>query len=701
MDEGSGFPVAMADSAVKPATAANGLRPTFVTMATRDSAAQSRVFARSVHANQPDARLAVLVLDAPPAQGFADLFDLVVPADQLPLEVPQRASLDALCCSLKPLIIRHVLDVFADSPVLYFDNDIELFTPLSEVEAALARGADLILTPHVLHPDADQARERELLRMGRFNEGFVAVAPSRPARAFVSWWCDRAGGKVPSRGEKWLDLAPSICGGVTVMQHPGYNFAYWNAHERPLGRRDGLWTAAGAPLRFLHYHQWDLRAQNWEQYLLQRIGGHYHPFAELFSAYQQKVLAERPAAEELSSVVQRQLLMPSGEVVPDLVRDVYLRHCPEDRGAASEISAQAIAVLNAASRDRANLPDLPITVLYDEIWQRHAGLRQRFDVDEAAGRSAYLRWLVELGATELEIPSAFIAPARRTLDAERVRQLEAGGEQDRPSAPLGVSAAPEPATSVEAAILIAARDAERDRVRRQERDIQLLVSSNKGLRREVLSLQVRNWRDEERIAGLERDLAQTRDALAAAIRRGRRLAREVERRLARLRSWAAASLGGSMAPALPVRPHRELLAGDEPFFQRGFCLGEGVAIIGTAIRKLKRAPPGIMVFGPYLNLPAGNYAVVIEARLYQRLPLSAGFTVEIAYGGGHQIIASRRFRLLSTNRSRRFSLPFTVWDGEDCPDLEIRIWGRRRAPLEIGGISMFELLESGDSALSG
>jgi hypothetical protein len=150
-----------------------------------------------------------------------------------------------------------------------------------------------------------------------------------------------------------------------------------------------------------------------------------------------------------------------------------------------------------------------------------------------------------------------------------------------------------------------------------------------------------------------------------------------------------------------VRPHRELLAGDEPFFQRGFCLGEGVAIIGTAIRKLKRAPPGIMVFGPYLNLPAGNYAVVIEARLYQRLPLSAGFTVEIAYGGGHQIIASRRFRLLSTNRSRRFSLPFTVWDGEDCPDLEIRIWGRRRAPLEIGGISMFELLESGDSALSG
>ena len=72
------------------------------------------------------------------------------------------------------------LEQFPDEPVYYFDSDIELFAPLSEVEEALAQGANLVLTPHILRPAPDQHRERALLRSGSFNAGFLAVAPSAP-----------------------------------------------------------------------------------------------------------------------------------------------------------------------------------------------------------------------------------------------------------------------------------------------------------------------------------------------------------------------------------------------------------------------------------------------------------------------------------------------------------------------------------------
>ena len=78
---------------------------------------------------------------------------------------------------------------------------------------------------------------------------YRAIAPSAQARAFVNWWCERVRTGCthdPLEGthgdQKWLELAPSICDGVAVLRHPGYNFAYWNAYERPLSCLGGAWT---------------------------------------------------------------------------------------------------------------------------------------------------------------------------------------------------------------------------------------------------------------------------------------------------------------------------------------------------------------------------------------------------------------------------------------------------------------------------
>ncbi len=338
---------------------------------------------------------------------------------------------------------------------------------------------------------------------------------------------------------------------------------------------------------------------------------------------------------------------------------------------------------------------------YDEIWQHHADLRYRFNVDQASGRLAYLQWLVEAGAAELQIPAAFVTPARSTLDRERVRQLEACDEEAVPPSDVadpGVPLQPVPADAL--ATLIAARDVERDRIRRRDNDIKLLVSSNKALRRELHGLRVRRWRDEEtvqaltrdaeRMQALEEELAQARLSRALATRRSRQLADEVA--TLRSRPWRLFTgwLGSRPLAGQIKLGRRPILPGDGPFFDRGFRLSEAAAIAGATVKRVKGAPSGMLIFGPYLKLAAGSYAVTVEARLYQRLPIVTSFKLEIVCDDARQLIAWRKFHLHSIARWQRFELIFAVWDGEDYADFETRIWAHNGTPLEISRIDLYQ-----------
>jgi hypothetical protein len=260
----------------------------------------------------------------------------------------------------------------------------------------------------------------------------------------------------------------------------------------------------------------------------------------------------------------------------------------------------------------------------------------------------------------------------------------------------GVPALPDTPDTITA--LLAARDAERERTRRQDNDVALLVASNKALRREVQALRVRSWRDAERVQALEAELEQTRRAHDSANRQSRLLADEVA--ALRSGSWYR-SAWAALAGWLGVRPpshqtgftRRSVLPGDDPFFQRGFLLGDAAEIAGTTVKRLKHAPSGMLIFGPYINLPAGTYAVTLGARLYQRLPVLSNFKLEIVCDDARQIVELRWCRLHSFARWRSFEVIFTVREGEDHPDFEIRIWARTGTPLEIGRIDLYRLTE--------
>src|SRR6266851_415992 len=124
MDEARTFPLPVArggatDNEVRPG------RANFVTIATPDRAAQSRIFARSARQCHPDARLTVLVLDADESPRiFTDCYDLVITAEELLLsglaDMRFRYSTAELCFALKPWLIRHLLEKSPDEPIYYF-----------------------------------------------------------------------------------------------------------------------------------------------------------------------------------------------------------------------------------------------------------------------------------------------------------------------------------------------------------------------------------------------------------------------------------------------------------------------------------------------------------------------------------------------------------------------------------------------------
>jgi len=669
MDEGRAFPVPAGagwagDYQLQaPARSAgwHGGRAIFATIATADRAGQCQVLARSAREHHPDARLAVLLLDEGARRLFDDVYDLVLMPEALGLpglaDMRFRYSVAELCYALKPWLIRHLFEAAPNEAVYYLDSDIELMGPLAEVAMALAQGANLVLTPHILQPSPDGRREADLLRSGAFNAGFLALAPTMPARAFVAWWCERVRTgctQDPDRAtyddQKWLDLAPAICDGVAVLRHPGYNVAYWNAPERPLSCVGGMWSAAGAPLRFLHYSQWNLREHDAAAYLARYFRPDDQPPIGLFAEYEAKVRGAQPAAEAAGDAAEGGPRTPTGEPVPEIVRRAYARHCPAVDGDAAAVFARAVGLLNLPSRERAELAGLPMTILYDEIWRRHGDLRFRYEVDRPAGRLAFLRWLDEAGGRELRLPSVFLREARAALDRERVRQLEAADETD----PAPADEAALPAVGI-------------DEPRRQAHDIRLLVGRNKALRRELHGLRVRRWRDEETIAALEAALAQRMDAHAAQ----------------------------ATAPGAPRQPQREpVLAQDEPFYKRGFQLGDGAAVVDGAVRRARQAASGTLVFGPYIRLPAGRYSAVIDARVYARLPLLSEFTLDVVCDGGQRRLAARKCRLNPLLPRRRFRLDFAVPDGDSEAEFEVRIWARRGTPLEIAGIELYRLGEA-------
>lgn len=309
------------------------------TIVARNYLPAARVLAASYLRHHPQARVAVLVIDAVGTQ-VNDLSsageEYLTPA-VLDLDVDELArmatayTVTELSTALKPWLLRWALG--HAEVALYLDPDIEVYAALPELaEQALRHG--ILLTPHVLQPmprDGLRPTEADIMAAGVFNLGFIAV--SARAEPFLDFWQERLRTDAISApteqlftDQRWVDNVPALYP-HKVIEDPGYNVAYWNVYQRRLAMdADGTITAGGHPLRFFHFSgyrpekPWLLSTHFADR---PRVLLSEHPLlADLCREYRDRLIDEG-YAETLESVPYRFATLPGGTPLPATVRRAY------------------------------------------------------------------------------------------------------------------------------------------------------------------------------------------------------------------------------------------------------------------------------------------------------------------------------------------------------------------------------------------
>lgn len=232
---------------------------------------RARVLAASLRRRHPDAVLWAVVTDEPPAGLAFDPteagYDHVIWGQEIYGAGSEQwlfqHELVEACTAVKGRALQIILEAGAEK-VVYFDPDIALFTPMTEIIDALD-DASIVLTPHQLAPDDRKGaildNEIGSLIHGVYNLGFLGVRNDAEGRRFADWWearlRDFCHDDVPHGlfvDQRWCDLIPAFFPRHRIHRDPGCNVASWNLSQRRI-RIDGGGSLLvnDRPLVFYHF----------------------------------------------------------------------------------------------------------------------------------------------------------------------------------------------------------------------------------------------------------------------------------------------------------------------------------------------------------------------------------------------------------------------------------------------------------------
>ncbi|MBU1820615.1 MAG: glycosyl transferase [Bacteroidetes bacterium] len=236
--------------------------------------AQARTLGNSLKATNPEVHYFVGLVDKLAGVNFAPAYEPdynLIEIHKIGIEgfaeMCDRYNITELNTAVKPFFFSYFFNTYPEADkVIYFDPDIIVYQPLTELSASLDTH-DAVLTPHMCTPIEDRKTPNELhhLNTGIFNLGFCAFRRSEASLSFIKWWerklryeclIDLCDGLFVD--QHWMDFLPLFVEKTYIEKNPGYNAAYWNLHERTFCHEAGQHRVNGTfPLVFFHYSGYD------------------------------------------------------------------------------------------------------------------------------------------------------------------------------------------------------------------------------------------------------------------------------------------------------------------------------------------------------------------------------------------------------------------------------------------------------------
>jgi glycosyltransferase involved in cell wall biosynthesis len=405
------------------------------TIITRNYLPQARVLYRSFRQFHPDIRFSALVFDA--ARGAVDEpFDLFVLDDiGLPpgeeIRMPMLYDVTELATALKPWFFRHLL-AREQTELLYFDPDIEIFSPLDRL-AQLAGEHCLVMTPHTTRPmsrDDVRPNETDILSAGAYNLGFLGL--NSDCAPFLAWWSERLlreamidVANMRFTDQRWMDFAPGYFD-TCILKDETCNVAYWNADSRPLSWTGTHYEVKGQSLCFFHFSGFkpeNPHLLSCHQSTNPRTRLSEHPaLARLCREYAEKLaMADYARLQRLPYGFQKVPGLTVTRPMRLAYRAALRKH--EETGAPAPPSAFSdpaafIAWLNEPLHPR-RCPE--ITRYFWAIHAARPDVRAVFPNLLGMDNGAYYEWLQHRGRYEIPIPDELIprSPAKTPIVTER------------------------------------------------------------------------------------------------------------------------------------------------------------------------------------------------------------------------------------------------------------------------------------------
>jgi glycosyltransferase involved in cell wall biosynthesis len=402
------------------------MRTAFFTICAANYIAFARVLMRGIARHHPAAARYVILVDEQRVDLTGDDFEVILVRD---LALPEfenfcfRYDISELCTAVKPYGILELFKRNFDA-CIFIDPDVVVYGALNEALDALSGDGQAALTPHRLTPDTRSGwpNDRDLLKVGAYNLGFLAARRTRQVIEVIEWWARRLERECLVALEsglfvdqKWVDLWPSFCPGTTILRHPGYNVAYWNLGERRIERSDGGYLVNGEPLVFFHFsgvlpHRPDVLSKYQDVLTPRNIG----PVDHLLQSYIADVLASGHA--EVERIACSYSLFENGVPIPAFARSLFRR----DETRFPNPYRTVFQALQWPSPEVSPNPDGIVSVAAHELWRLRADLQQAFPIDTPQGQLGLADWFVRYGCAETRIDPVFARPV-----VERLKRFEA------------------------------------------------------------------------------------------------------------------------------------------------------------------------------------------------------------------------------------------------------------------------------------